>query len=81
MLEQPLTKEELGEAIDKLKNKKSLGKDGLPAEFFKTFKDMLIQPLLDVWMEATKFQALPIFLNKGVIKLIHKHKEKENIKN
>ena len=32
----------------------------------------MIQPLLDVWIEATKFQALPILLNKGVIKLIDK---------
>ena len=81
VLEQALSKEELEEAIDKLKNKKSPGKDGLPAEFFKSFKDILIQPLLDVWAEATKFQALPIFLNEGVIKLIHKHEAKENIKN
>ena len=55
MLEQPLSKEELGEAIDKLKNKKSPSKDGLPTEFYKTFKDTLIQPLLDAWTEATKF--------------------------
>ena len=71
-LELSLSKEELGEAIDKLKNKKSPGKDGLPAEFYKTFKNILIQPLLEVWTEATKFQALPIFLNEGIIKLIHK---------
>ena len=80
-LEIALSKEEIGEAIDKLKNKKSPGKDGLPAEFYKTFKELLIQPLLDVWIEATHFQALPTFLNEGVIKLIHKQEEKENIKN
>ena len=81
MLENVLTKEEIGEAIDKLRNKKSLGKDGLPAEFYKTFKEILIQPLLEVWIEATHFQALPTFLNEGIIKLIHKQEEKENIKN
>ena len=80
-MEQSLSKEEIGKAIDKLKNKNSQGKDGLPAEFFKSFENILIQPLLDVWVEATKFQALPIFLNKGVIKLIHKQEEKENIEN
>ena len=80
-LERPLTKEELESAIDLLKNKKSLGKDGLPAEFFKTFKDVLFQPLLDVWQEATKYNALSILLNEGIIKLIHKKEEKENINN
>ena len=72
MLELTLSKDELGEAIDKLKNKKSPRKNGLFSEFFKTFKDILIKPLLDVWIEATQFQALPTFLNEGVIKLIHK---------
>ena len=80
-LEIALSKEEIGEAIDKLKNKKSPGKDGLPVEFYKAFKELLIQPLLHEWIEATHFQALPTFLNEGVIKLIHKQEEKENIKN
>ena len=81
MLEQPLSKEELWASIDVLKNKKLSGKDGLPIEFFKAFKDILIQPLLDMWIEATEVQVLPLFLNERVIKLIHKHKEKESIKN
>ena len=34
-----------------------------------------------MWIEATKFSALPLFLNEGVIKLIHKKEEKELISN
>ena len=82
LLDSPLSKEELELAIDLWKNKKSPGKDGLPSKFFKTFKDILIQPLsIDVWNEATKYEALPIFLNEGIIKLIHKKEEKKNINN
>ena len=81
MLEIPLSKEEIGEAIDKLKNKKLPGKDGLPAEFFKTFKEILIQPLLDVWIEATTFKALLLSLIEGIIKFIHKKWGKEIISN
>ena len=58
VLEQSLSKEELEEAIHKLKIKKIPSKAGL-----QTFKDILIQPLLDLWIDATKYQALPIFLN------------------
>ena len=67
--------------IDSLKAGKSPGLDGLPAEFYKTFREVLIQPLLKVWREALKFKALPISLNAGVIKLIHKRGPKELLSN
>ena len=64
-----------------LKEKKSPCKDGLPAKFFFTFKECPIHPLLEVWREAIRFKALPLPINGGIIKLIHKKEEKDIISN
>ena len=40
--EGPLTKEQIKTAIRKLGNNKSPGPDGLPAEFYKLFEDIII---------------------------------------
>ena len=80
-MDKNLTKLEIEEAIDSIKAGKSPGLDGLPAEFFQTFKELLVTPLLSVWNEATLHQALPYSLNTGVIKLIHKRGPKNKISN
>ncbi|MCO5576231.1 hypothetical protein L7F22_030040 [Adiantum nelumboides] len=80
-LEQELSAEEISRAIDILPIRKSPGKDGLPSEFFKTFKECLIGPLVAVWREAISFEALPLPINEGIIKLIHKKEEKNIITN
>ena len=46
--DQDITTDRLSNAIDQLKAKKSLGKYGLPAEFFVAFKECLINHLLEV---------------------------------
>ena len=76
-----ITADELSNTIKQFKNKKSLGKDGLPTEFFFSFKECLIHPLLEVWREAIKFKALLLPINEGIIKLIHKKEEKDIISN
>ena len=45
--EGPITKEQIKTAIRKLGNNKSPGPDGLPAEFYKLFEDIIIEPLHD----------------------------------
>ena len=80
-LDLDITADELLNAMKQLKNKKSPGKDGLPAEFFSSFKECLIHPLLEVWKEAFRFKALPLPINEGIIKLIHKKEEKDIISN
>lgn len=80
-LESPMTPKEVEIAIAGLKNGKSPGLDGLPSEFYKMFKDYMIQPLMKVWEEALIFQALPCSINTRVIKLIHKRGEKEDLSN
>ena len=80
-LDLDITADELSNAINQLKSKKSPGKDGLPAEFFSTFKECIIHPLLEIWREAVGFNALPLPINEGIIKLIHKKDEKDIISN
>ena len=67
-----ITADELSNAIDQLKSKKSPSKDGLLEEFFFTFKECLIQALVEVWREVIRFKALLLPINEGIIKLIHK---------
>ena len=80
-LDLEITADEISNAINQLKSKKSPGKDGPPAEFFSAFKDCLIHPLLEVWREAIRFKALLLPINEGIIKLIHKKEEKDIISN
>lgn len=47
-LEGPTTKEETKETIDMLAMGKTLGVDGLPNEFFKSFKDFLCPYILPI---------------------------------
>ena len=50
-------------------------------EFFFTIKECLIHLLLKVWREAMIFEALPLPINEGIIKLIHKKEDKDVISN
>ena len=80
-LEEHISPKEVEEAIDSMKKGKSPGLDGLPSEFFQTFKDHIVKPLLKVWEEAVMYKALPFSLNTGVIKLIHKKGTKQQLSN
>lgn len=64
-LEENFSPKELARAIDSLKNNKILGLGGLPAEFFKVFKDTLV-PLLLIWKESLTHKELPCSINTGV---------------
>ncbi|MCO5559278.1 hypothetical protein L7F22_012874 [Adiantum nelumboides] len=77
----PLSISEIYAAIKSMKPNKTPGLDGLPAEFFATFKELLAPFLLKVWEESLIHQALPCTINAGVIKLIHKKGAKDEITN
>ena len=65
-----------------LKIKESPGKEGQPTtEFFRTFKDILLGPLMEVWKEVVHFEALPISINVGIVILICKKEENEILTN
>lgn len=56
MLDAKILKEEIITAIKQLKNNRAAGPDGYPAEFFKTFIDVLV-PTLELMYNAALLQG------------------------
>uniref|UniRef100_A0A3B5R0Z3 Reverse transcriptase domain-containing protein n=1 Tax=Xiphophorus maculatus TaxID=8083 RepID=A0A3B5R0Z3_XIPMA len=71
-LDSPLTIEDLSEAIDSMNSGKTPGPDGLPIEFYKTFKNKLILPLLNMYEESYEAGILPDSLRLATITLLLK---------
>lgn len=51
MVDHLISKEEINESIKHFKNNKSVGPDGYPATFFKTFSEILV-PVLETTNNA-----------------------------
>lgn len=68
----PLTVEEVCTSISALKANKSPGTDGLTAEFYKSFSNLLAPFLLQVFTESIENNTLPPTLTQGLITLIPK---------
>jgi hypothetical protein len=79
-LEQSLQMEELAHAVNKMKKSKSPGSAGLTAELYQEFP-FLLKGLLNMWKFSLKQGILPKETRKGIISLIHKKNEKNNIGN
>lgn len=80
-LDRPFSLLEIEDCIDSLALGKTPGIDGLPNEFYKVFKKELSPLLLRVWNESVAYGALPISVNTGVVKLIHKRGAKDILDN
>uniref|UniRef100_A0A669EC77 Reverse transcriptase domain-containing protein n=1 Tax=Oreochromis niloticus TaxID=8128 RepID=A0A669EC77_ORENI len=72
LCDQPISLEEVKNAIGLLKNNKSPGTDGLTAELYKTFSEELSPFLLEVFVESIGNQQLPTTMNQGLTTLIPK---------
>lgn len=72
MLDNPLTIEDLIEAIGDMNSGKAPGPDGLPLEFYKEFKSRLVQPLLDMYNESYEQGMLLDSLRIATITLLLK---------
>lgn len=55
-----------------MRSGKAAGPDGLPVDIYKEFKDELIGPLLDMYVEAFQQECLPPSLKSALITLILK---------
>ncbi len=65
-----------------LNNGKSPGRDGIPNEFYKHFKEVLAPILKEVYDEVFKREETSNFMGIGVIKLIYKKRgDKNDLKN
>lgn len=66
--------EEITQAINNLKSKKSPGIDGIGNEFYKVFKDKISLILQEVYEEVFKKEAFNQRMNMGLMKIIYKRK-------
>lgn len=71
-LEMEINEEEIGYAIDNMKSGKSAGPDGLPIDLYKKFKNKLLLPLLEMFLEAFKNGSFPPSMNSALITLLPK---------
>jgi len=76
-----ITKQELSEIVSGLKNSKSPGIDGLPAEFYKAFWSEIEEVFLGMLEETFQIGELPHSLKRAIITLVYKKGEKDNIEN
>lgn len=80
-LSQGFTLTELNQCLNSFKSGKSPGIDGLPIEFYLTFWDILASDLLTVFTDFSRLDRLPDSFRIGIVTLIHKGKDKTDLKN
>uniref|UniRef100_A0A803K848 Reverse transcriptase domain-containing protein n=1 Tax=Xenopus tropicalis TaxID=8364 RepID=A0A803K848_XENTR len=76
-----ITEEEVKMAIDQLRLKKVPGPDGLTAEFYKTFKDLLTPILVEVFRDCLGGGVLPPSMRISSLVLLSKGKDPVDVKN
>eukprot|EP00962_Isochrysis_galbana_P040833 scaffold14854_cov129-Isochrysis_galbana.AAC.12 len=67
LMERPVTLYECRQAIHRLGLAKSAGPDGLPAEFYKSFEELVVRDLHNTLLEAHATGALPPTMREGDI--------------
>uniref|UniRef100_A0A670K7G8 Reverse transcriptase domain-containing protein n=1 Tax=Podarcis muralis TaxID=64176 RepID=A0A670K7G8_PODMU len=77
-----ITRQEIEQAIQNMKQGKSPGPDGLTSKYYKILKDYLIQPLMEVSNEIMEGKKAPESWKEAFITLIPKlETEKTQLKN
>ena len=80
-LEGPLTSEEFTAALKSMPRNKSPGLDGLTAEFYCHFWDLLCDDLLAVYNSVLSSGRLSASQRCGVVRLLYKKGDKEDLRN
>lgn len=80
-LDQDLTLEELTTSVKLLRNGKSPGIDGLPAEFYKTFWNLLGPDVLEVFKSSCEDGLLPLSCRRAILTLLPKKGDNGLLKN
>lgn len=71
-LDGQITFQEITEAMRQLSNGRSPGIDGLPAEFYQTFWNVLGSDLYEVLLESVRNKVLPVSCRRAVLSLLPK---------
>ena len=69
-----LVESEVTAAVSSLSNNKSPGSDGLPAEFYKCFSELLCPILLKVYREMERLGMVSKSMSTGLISVLYKNK-------
>ena len=81
-MDQDLSLDEIERSIDSMENRSSPGSDGLPYEFYKTFKDELAPVLLELFNDIGNNRAQPPASHRQALTtLIFKKGVREEMKN
>ncbi|KAK3565424.1 hypothetical protein QTP86_008243 [Hemibagrus guttatus] len=80
-LDRELMLEELHEALQRMENGRASGIDGLPAEFYNTFWDVIGQDVLDVLRDSIWRGELPLSCRRAVLTLLPKKGDLTHLKN
>jgi hypothetical protein len=71
-MERPVTLHECRQAIHRLGHAKAVGPDGLPAEFYESFEELVVHDFHKTILEAHTSGALPPTMREGDIILLYK---------
>ncbi|MBN3281143.1 YTX2 protein, partial [Polyodon spathula] len=80
-LDAPLTHQEMTAAVKQLSSGKVPGIDGLPAEFYNNFWDIMGEDLLQVLRESLSHRELPLSCRRAVVTLLPKKGDLCQLKN
>jgi hypothetical protein len=79
-LVEPFSKQEIKAALDDMNTNSAPDPDGLPTEFYKSFWDQIKESVLEMFDRFYKGELNLSKLNYGLISMIPKLKEVNNIK-
>jgi hypothetical protein len=77
---EPFTEKEIKDALENMRPNTAPGADGLPVEFYKCFWEQIKGPMLEMFEKLHKGKLNLSRMNYGLISLIPKLKEANNIK-
>lgn len=80
-LDSPLSFGELSQAVQEMSSGKSPGLDGLSAEFFKSFWNLIGEDLYGVFLECIEQGTLPLSCRRAILTLIPKKGDLGCLKN
>ena len=79
-MDKPISEQDVREAIRSMARGKSPGPDGIPAEFYKTFTDLIAGELTQVLAEAHSDGMLPSSQLEGDIAVLYKKGDPRSMK-